>query len=340
MTKALFTSPGTTQDFVVPDWVSSVTVKVWGAAGGGRGTEAGGGGGFVTGSLAATPGETLTLYVAKGGIAGDGQYGANGGGASAILRGATPLVISPGGGGSPSSGIGPLYSGGGGTTGQTGTGAAGGGPGTQASVGSGGVGSRSTGIDGNGHNGGDGGGSGAYTPAPAWGYGTGGRGAYKGGDTGGSGGGGGYYGGGGGGCHDSGIGHGGGGGSAFVPDGGSTTAASGSTPGGSDDTDRAGYAGGVAGGNGDDGYIVIEYVDAPPVTIGGVVRDNTGAFCQRTVAAYLRSSKALVSVGLSNAITGEFSLSVPTAAEHFVIALDDDAGTDFNALIFDRITPV
>ncbi len=85
------------------------------------------------------------------------------------------------------------------------------------------------------------------------------------------------------------------------------------------------------------GYTYLEIVS---YTISGVVRDDADAPCQRSVAAYLRSSKALVATGLSDASTGEFTLGVPTNGEHFIVFLDDDAGTDHNAIILDRVTPI
>merc|ERR1719382_1643139 len=78
------------QTFVVPSGVSSVSVELWGAGGGGgehgncagrhNGDSAGGGGGYTQGTLAVTPGETLTIVVGGGGQAGKGIASAYGGG--------------------------------------------------------------------------------------------------------------------------------------------------------------------------------------------------------------------------------------------------------------------
>lgn len=74
--------------------------------------------------------------------------------------------------------------------------------------------------------------------------------------------------------------------------------------------------------------------------ISGTVRDAAGTLCARTVRAYRRSDGALVGSVLSNAATGEFSIPVQLDGDHTVIALDDDAGTTYNALVFDKIAPV
>jgi len=42
---------------------------------------------------------------------------------------------------------------------------------------------------------------------------------------------------------------------------------------------------------------------------------------------------------LSDVTDGTWSINVPDA-EHVVIALDNDAGTQYNAIVYDRVTPV
>ncbi|HMV69196.1 MAG TPA: putative metal-binding motif-containing protein, partial [Myxococcota bacterium] len=70
---ASYAYSGANQTFAVPAGVTSVQFKVWGAGGaGGAGsftghTPDGGGGGFVSGTLAVTPGESLTIIVGGGG---------------------------------------------------------------------------------------------------------------------------------------------------------------------------------------------------------------------------------------------------------------------------------
>ena len=111
--------------YVVPAGITRLRVKLWGAGGGGKcgyGTvpgerRGGGGGGFVSGELAVSPGETLTISVGEGGgsplagpVFGGGGLGGraisfspwdgfSGGGGTRILRGPTALMIAGGGGG-------------------------------------------------------------------------------------------------------------------------------------------------------------------------------------------------------------------------------------------------
>ena len=196
------TYSGDDQPFVVPDGVTQLAVKLWGAGGGSHNTADGGGGGFASGTLAVTPGETLTIIVGQGGVNGGSAYGgggasedegnpARGGGGRTAIRRASDELATAGGGG----GAGNMQSGGagGGETGQqagpgsyatSNSGAAGGGGG-QASGGAGGSGNGGqTGTKGSGanagHHAGGGGGGGWY------GGGSGGAGPTDGGGGGGS----------------------------------------------------------------------------------------------------------------------------------------------------------
>jgi hypothetical protein len=71
-----FQFTGNVQDWVVPNGVTSVSIKAYGASGGSD-TQPGGRGGFASGDLAVTPGETLHLYI--GGRGNDCTSGAGGG---------------------------------------------------------------------------------------------------------------------------------------------------------------------------------------------------------------------------------------------------------------------
>ncbi len=122
------TYSGGLQSWTVPAGVTTVQVKVWGAAGGGAnsfywGQQAkGGGGGYSIGYLAVIPGQTLSLVVGQGGqlsststtyggggAGGTGggsimRYGSSGGGysgifASSTLTQANARIIAGGGGG-------------------------------------------------------------------------------------------------------------------------------------------------------------------------------------------------------------------------------------------------
>lgn len=163
ITKIAYSTAGTSV-FNVPDGVTSVIVKAWGAGGGGAagGTQsvggAGGGGGYVQGTVSVTPGEQLNIHV--GGKGGAGTYpgnfsGGGGGGAgrSSVYRGATPLFIAGGGGGggggdNSSATAGGAGGSGGGSTGDAGSAsgtAGGGGGGTQTQGGAGGTGGANSG---------------------------------------------------------------------------------------------------------------------------------------------------------------------------------------------------
>ena len=94
----------TAQTFVVPDGVTSITAKLWGAGGGEQtcsNREAvGGAGGFSQGDILVTPGEVLTIYVAEGGGSTSGyRHAAGGGGGSSVRRGEERLIVAGGGGG-------------------------------------------------------------------------------------------------------------------------------------------------------------------------------------------------------------------------------------------------
>ena len=275
--------------FTVPDGVTSITVKTWGAggaggAGAGIGTGGnGGGGGFAQSTISVTPGEELSIEVGSGGSRILGlSSGGNGGGYTAIKRSSTYLVQSGGGGGgggandsSTSRNGGNGGPGGGryGINGGVGLGTAtvgdygrGGNPGSGGSGGAAGTGGTA-GTAGDANVGGNGGAAGTGGNG---GTGGGGSGSYVANLAGGGGGGGGTYGGGGGGSSDGAARSSGGGGG-----GGSTgdilTPGSGIYPGNYTDSDYNGTAGvgGVGGSSsttsvsGTTGLLVIKY--SPPV---------------------------------------------------------------------------
>ncbi len=110
-----YTYSNANQSFTVPSGITSVTVYMWGAGGGG-GNGTGGAGAFIQGTLAVTPGNTLTVIVGGGGVRnGGGTFGggggsgqensASGGGRSAIQLSGTELVDVGGGGGGSYSGF-------------------------------------------------------------------------------------------------------------------------------------------------------------------------------------------------------------------------------------------
>ncbi|MEM6270973.1 MAG: HYR domain-containing protein [Bacteroidota bacterium] len=122
VTDTTYVAIGSTQVFVVPIGIGQVTIEAFGAQGNtnsdNSGAIAGGLGGYASGSLAVTPGETLYVEVGGGGVQattggynGGGSsgivgcnlsYGGGGGGASDVRQGGTALanrVIVAGGGG-------------------------------------------------------------------------------------------------------------------------------------------------------------------------------------------------------------------------------------------------
>lgn len=160
-----FTADGT---FNVPTGVTTLSVVVTGAGGGSAPSPSAaqpGVGGVATGSLAVTPGASVTVQVGglggtattaggsggtHGGAVGGGgtgafgedQGGGGGGGYSAVLAGATVLAVGGGGGGSAmatAGGNGGAAPNGSGAAGATVTPGGGGNGGTQSLVGTGGV---------------------------------------------------------------------------------------------------------------------------------------------------------------------------------------------------------
>lgn len=251
--------------FVVPAYASSLTVKAWGAAGGGGpdctylstlNGGAGGGGGFASGTLAVNPGDMYLVAVGGGGSGalsvGSGG-GGGGGGYSAFLApdGGVILLAAGGGGGvaafCPGSSANVGYSGG------PGGGTAGGNGGNGLYYGSGGQPDAGGTVGGSALMGGAGGGGGAIVGGVPGG-GNGGT------PQGGGGGGGGYFGGGGGGAGQGILnGGGGGGGSGWnTVDGGMLVQASGSTAASSTDPDYGDAGPGMGSkGNGNPGLVVI-----------------------------------------------------------------------------------
>jgi hypothetical protein len=106
-----FSYTGSAQTFIVPAGVTSMDMECWGAQGGANWINNTNFGGYSKGTMAVTPGETLTIYVGNqpttiaggynGGGAGDAA-GRAGGGASDVRQGGTGLnnrIIVAGGGG-------------------------------------------------------------------------------------------------------------------------------------------------------------------------------------------------------------------------------------------------
>ncbi len=141
-----FSYTGSMQTYVVPAGVNSIQIEAWGAQGQGGN---GGLGGYVSGDMTVTPGQTLNIYVGgqdgfNGGGIGWAASPKNGGGASDVRVGGTAfsdrvIVAGGGGAGGPTdAGTYPGGDGGGGTVGSNYAGGAGGagygGPGNDGDV--------------------------------------------------------------------------------------------------------------------------------------------------------------------------------------------------------------
>ena len=59
----------------------------------------------------------------------------------------------------------------------------------------------------------------------------------------------------------------------------------------------------------------------------------------RIVRLYNRDTGELISATTSSGVSGYYNLSTTTNDEHFIVAFDDEAGEDYNALILDRLLP-
>ena len=71
--------------------------------------------------------------------------------------------------------------------------------------------------------------------------------------------------------------------------------------------------------------------------IAGKITENCTPVV-RTVRLYQRSDGAKIDTTTSSATTGEYSFTVPDKFElYYVVALDDDAGVSYNAVIADKV---
>lgn len=78
--------------------------------------------------------------------------------------------------------------------------------------------------------------------------------------------------------------------------------------------------------------------------VSGTVMDDAGSPAQRRViavtnAGWYTGKTELVNHGYSDPTTGAFTLGCGFNSSVAVIAFDDDAGTSYNALVFDKVVP-
>jgi len=85
----------------------------------------------------------------------------------------------------------------------------------------------------------------------------------------------------------------------------------------------------------------VPYTSAYPIlnshVVSGIVKEGTN-LVPRKVRVYNRDTGVFINEGMSDA-NGIFEVNVPSNDEIYVVCLDDDVGTEYNALIYDRITP-
>jgi len=346
---------GTYGSFTVPAGLTTVAAYIWGSGGSGGygqpGTPNGGGGGFVTGCLAMTPGQTFQISAGEGGGSGllgspapdfreggfgghgpvsseetgggDGAYGW-GGGLSGIFSPSVDFSTTVPSGDAPN-----VY---------LVAGSGGGGGGHNNATGTGGTGGGSSGGGGTGNDGGNGGSQTAGGSSPnsqAGGFLYGGNGNVDGGGGGGAG----YYGGGGGGT-SSGEHGGGGGGSGYVGhpaiggSGGNSSAPGstgggepnplysglpstlGSTPNKSNINEGGGHTGSSDGGRaGGDGYVLMTGTATPQTTATSTIVSS--AFSAGSVPSTARI------------VVFEEDVDSPTLNSHLVASISRDGGSNY-----------
>lgn len=74
--------------------------------------------------------------------------------------------------------------------------------------------------------------------------------------------------------------------------------------------------------------------------ISGIVRNELAQPVTRTVRAYDRVTGQLTASTTSDPVTGAFSCVSRSSNLHQVVALDDDAGTQYNDIIISRVAPI
>jgi len=85
-------------------------------------------------------------------------------------------------------------------------------------------------------------------------------------------------------------------------------------------------------------YQSVEFAPAPGYYVGGYVTEE-GAPVVRTVRSYRNDTGAFLNETTSSGIDGYFYLETSYSGAQYVVCIDDDAGLDYNALIYDSILP-
>jgi len=82
----------------------------------------------------------------------------------------------------------------------------------------------------------------------------------------------------------------------------------------------------------------VEFAPAPGYYVGGYVAQE-GVAVERTVRSYRRDTGDFLGETTSSGIGGYFYLETSYSGAQYVVCVDDDAGLDYNALIYDSIMP-
>lgn len=85
-------------------------------------------------------------------------------------------------------------------------------------------------------------------------------------------------------------------------------------------------------------YQVIEFAPAPGYYVGGYVTEE-GVPAVRAVRSYRRDTGEFLGETTSSGVGGYFYLETSYSGAQYVVCVDDDAGLDYNALIYDSILP-
>jgi hypothetical protein len=82
----------------------------------------------------------------------------------------------------------------------------------------------------------------------------------------------------------------------------------------------------------------VEFAPAPGYYVGGYVTEE-GSAVERTVRSYRRDTGAFLNETTSSGVGGHFYLETSYSGAQYVVCVDDGAGLDYNALIYDSIMP-
>jgi hypothetical protein len=85
-------------------------------------------------------------------------------------------------------------------------------------------------------------------------------------------------------------------------------------------------------------YMLLEFPPSNTYSFSGNVTED-GDPVSRNVYAYRRDTGALMASGVSNGITGNFTIYTSYSGAHYVICTDDDSGIMYNLLGYDYVIP-